>query len=76
MRYSFENGYGASVITNGYGSKEGLEELAVMHNGRLCYKTPITDDVMGYLTQGEVNVLLEQIKALPEQNLCNHVRKN
>ncbi len=70
--YKFENGYGASVVKNdiSYGSKEGLFELGVIkfdnNNWKLCYDTPITDDVIGYLKQEEIEPILEQIKNLPE----------
>lgn len=64
---TFPNGYGASVITGptSYGGPDGLYELAVMHNGRLCYDTPITDDVLGYLKPEEVTEALSAIAALP-----------
>ena len=58
--YTFDNGYGASVICNqgSYGNTDGLFELAVLDkNGNLCYDTPITDDVEGYLFQGVVDIL-------------------
>jgi len=59
--YTFDNGYGASVICNqgSYGNTDGLFELAVLDkNGNLCYDTPITDDVEGYLSfQGGVDIL-------------------
>lgn len=42
-----------------YGGDSGLLELAVLRHGRLCYDTPITNDVIGYLDY------LAQIKALP-----------
>lgn len=70
--YRFPNGYGASVIqrTYSYGGKDGLWELAVVvWNGDdfdLTYSTPITDDVIGHLGEGEVAELLLQIAALPE----------
>ena len=71
-RFKFDNGYGASVIKHrySYGSDQDLWELAVLDsfdrnpNGELTYDTPITDDVVGYLTDEEVRNLLEQIKGL------------
>ena len=69
--YRFDNGYGASVIRhNGsYGNDKGLWELAVLRytDGDkyvLDYSTPITDDVIGYLDEDEVNDLLIKIKEL------------
>lgn len=66
--HRFENGYGASVITDGYGSQEGLLELAVIkwdgEDFKLTYETPITSDVLGYLTEGEVADALTRIEAL------------
>ena len=65
--YRFSNGYGASVIQNcySYGHEHGLYELAVLKDGRLCYDTPITSDVIGYLTADEVTEHLRQIEELP-----------
>jgi hypothetical protein len=66
-RIEFENGYGASVVKGEYtyGGKDGLYELAVLDsNGDLTYSTPVTDDVIGYLTQQEVTDLMEQIQNL------------
>lgn len=66
-RFKFENGYGASVIKHygSYGYVEDLFELAVLDsNDDLCYETPITDDVIGYLTNDEVLELLERIRNL------------
>lgn len=64
--FKFENGYGASVITGGiaYGGKAGFFELAVMKGDELCYDTPITDDVVGWLKSDEVNKLLDIIERL------------
>jgi hypothetical protein len=64
--YFFPNGYGASVVNSAvsYGT-----EMAVLRgtieNWQLCYETPITDDVIGYLDETEVQDLLRQIEALP-----------
>lgn len=78
-RFYFENGYGASVIKHygSYGYKQDLFELAVLKfhsedeegigiggDWDLCYDTPITKDVIGYLTNDEVLELLEKIKQL------------
>jgi len=59
--YKFRNGYGASVVCNPttYGYNQDLFEVAVLDkDGRLCYDTPITDDVEGYLSfHGVVDIL-------------------
>ena len=64
--HEFNNGYGASVVRGPgtYGYEEGLYELAVLKDGRLTYDTPITNDVIGYLTEEEVDEYLEKIKEL------------
>lgn len=50
----------------GYGSEKGLLELAVLDDsGHLCYDSPITDGVIGWLTLEEVESILERIKNLP-----------
>ena len=65
--YKFHNGYEASVIIGEltHGGGQGYFELAVRQAGRIVYDTPITDDVLGYLTFHEVVNALEAIKALP-----------
>lgn len=64
--YDFENNYGASVVFSrySYGHEEGLIEVAVLHNGELCYDTHITDDVIGHLTASECYEIVEQIENL------------
>lgn len=67
LLYTFDNGYGASVVKHdfSYGGKNGKYELAVLDkNGSLCYDTPITEDVIGHLTMGEVENLLAEISYL------------
>lgn len=65
--FQFANGYGASVIRSrqSYGGPEGFYELAVLRGGKINYKTPITNDVVGWLDPDEVEDLLDKIKALP-----------
>jgi hypothetical protein len=63
----FSNGYGASIVQgpNTYGGKDGLYELAVFgKDGQITYSTPITDDVVGYLSEQEVEKTLIDIKNL------------
>ena len=69
--YKFENGYGASVIRNhiSYGGDEGSWELAVITwnevgTWNLCYSTEITNDVLGYLEEEDVEEILDRIKNL------------
>ena len=70
--YVFENGYGASVVKfkmmNGrYGSytdNENEWELAVLKDKKLCYDSGITDDVIGHLTENQVEDYLIKIKKL------------
>lgn len=67
-KFTFPNGYGASVVRHSfsYGYDLGLWELAVLDSdGNLTYDTPITDDVIGRLTEDEVASLLAGIEALP-----------
>lgn len=66
--YEFENGYGASVLRSSYsfGGDRGLFELAVLKDGDICYSTPITSDVVGYLTADEVAEYLSRIEKLPD----------
>jgi hypothetical protein len=69
--FSFPNGYGASVITGPYahGGEQGLWELAVMKGGHLNYETPITSDVIGYLSTDEVAAHLDAIEALTQESV-------
>lgn len=65
-KFEFNNGYGASIITGGiaYCNEGQPYELAVLKHGELCYDTPITDDVIGYLTSDDVYELLDKIEQL------------
>ena len=65
-RTEFDNGYGVSVVKSEYtyGGKDGLYELAVFKDGEICYDTPITDDVIGYLRPEDVTDVMEKIQQL------------
>ena len=63
----YSNGYGASIVQgpHTYGGKDGLYELAVFgKDGEITYDTPITNDVLGYLSEAEVEKTLLNIKNL------------
>ena len=55
-------------FNNGFGGKEGLYELAVICGNQddwaITYKTPITGDVLGYLSEEDVEEYLNQIEAM------------
>lgn len=64
----FPNGYTASVLRGGpFYTTDGTYEIAVMHSGDLVYDTPVTDDVCGYLSEQDAELVLRQIKELPER---------
>lgn len=65
--FKFGNGYGASIISDGYGGDRGLYELAVLHGRAITYDTPLTDDVLGFLTPDGVGEALAKIEALPAE---------
>ena len=63
----FDNGYGISVVRHSYsyGGSSGLYEIAVLDgDGNLTYNTPITNDVIGYLTPKEVTEIMIKIQEL------------
>lgn len=64
--HQFRNGYGASVVQHdmSYGGKQGLWELAVLKNGELCYNTSVTSDVLGHLSDEDVEFHLKEIENL------------
>lgn len=69
IQYHFkaDNGYGASIIRCkfSHGNTQDLWELAIIgKDGDLCYDTPITKNVLGYLTEEEVNSTLVKIAEL------------
>lgn len=63
----FDNGYGANIVSHehSYGGKQGLYELAVLDDeGQLCYDTSVTNDVLGWLNEEDVDRILLQIQNL------------
>lgn len=68
-KFKFSNGYGASVVRNGisYGHEEGLYEVMVLKNGKPCYNSSITNDVLGWLTPRQVAETLRQIALIKKE---------
>jgi len=71
----FDNGYGISVIRNiiSYTSKDKLDyEIAVLKGNEkdwdICYDTPITSNVLGYLSPEEVTEIMIQIQKYGNKN--------
>ena len=66
-RMSFENGYGASIICKpvSNGGDAQMFEIAVFKFGRLCYDTPVSYDLEGYLDFEDVIKVLHEIRELP-----------
>ena len=75
----FDNGYGVSVVrykgvysnNNGYSSYTSNDnewEVAVIYGNEndweITYNTHITDDVLGHLTEGEVDWVMYQVQEL------------
>jgi hypothetical protein len=73
----FPNGYGVSVVRyknpisktfSSYTSNDNEWEVAVITGNKdkweLCYDTDITDDVLGHLTEGEVDWVMLQVQQL------------
>lgn len=61
-----------------YGVNEDLWELAVLKGNKkdgwqLTYDTPITNDVIGHLSESEVGDYLKQIENLTERNLFRRI---
>lgn len=40
-------------------------EVGVLKGGTLCYDTPITNDVIGYIPAAEVSDIMRKIQELP-----------
>jgi hypothetical protein len=73
-RFYFDNGYGISVCRffGSYKDNHHQWEIAVLSWDEetkkmdLCYDTPITNDVIGYLYEDEVSKIMEDIQLLPK----------
>jgi len=71
VRFSILNLIGRKEKIGSYGIDKGLWELAVIKfkgkkilDHKICYTTKITDDVIGHLTEDEVEKILKRISKL------------
>jgi hypothetical protein len=71
--YTFPNGYGASVVKHdfSYGGKQDKWELALLKDDALLYEPPLFEDVIGHLTNKEVDNLLQQISMFTEDTFSD-----
>lgn len=62
----FKNGYGVSVVFGSCFYSNGIDsyEVAILHNGSLCYNTHITNDVIGYISSDEVTEIMKKVQLL------------
>jgi len=63
---TFDNGYGVSVIFGKCFYSNGVDtyEVAVTKEGRLCYDTNITSDVIGYASEKKVTEIMKKVQNL------------
>ena len=73
---TFPNGWGASIVRNtgSYGSASGMWELAVLHEDTLCYRSSVTDDVIGWLDPRSIADLVQRIAEFSPKPRCTHDR--
>lgn len=66
-RMDFPNGYGVSVVQGELFYCDGPNEyeVAVFHEGHICYDTPITGDVLGHQSRHDVDDIMRQVQELP-----------
>ncbi len=66
----FPNGYGVSVVIGPlfYSNNVDTYEVAIVKGNRdkydLTYSTPITNDVLGYLTKDDVTRIINEVQSL------------
>jgi len=76
-RIQFENGFGASIVNHkySYGGKDGLYELAVLgSDGEIHYDNTVANgDVLGYLSEDDVERYLKEIKSLEPNEAENNI---
>lgn len=60
---NFDNGYGISVINGQDAYCDGdTFEVAIVKDGRICYDTPLTCDVLGYQTPEDITDVMKTLQ--------------
>lgn len=69
-KMEFPNGWGISVLFGERFYSDGVStyEAAVLRHGKVCYSTPITDDVLGWKSRAEISRIMEEIQKLPDND--------
>ena len=66
------NGYGVSIVLDSMFYSNGIDtyEVAILEgtedDWEITYNTPITDDVLGHLSEIDVMHILKRVKVLPD----------
>jgi len=65
---TFKNAFGVSVLkgTRFYSNGIDTYEVAVLRDGEVCYDSGVTGDVIGYITEAEVNAIMIEVQELEE----------
>ena len=65
----FDNGFTASVIRNemSYGNAQGLYELAVLKDGSVSSDTDITDNVLGWQDENDIDRTLNAMSKMDSE---------
>jgi len=58
---NYENGYGISILPEYDGCHY---EVAILKNGKICYDTPITNDVLRFVDVDGVHQIILKVKNL------------
>ena len=64
----FDNDFGVSVLLGDTFYSDGIStyEVAILKFGSVCYSTPITGDVLGYLNREEVSNTMIAVQELSQ----------
>ena len=71
-RLNFDNGYGVSVVRFvGAYADQFSWEVAILKNDKLCYTTDLTNDVLGYQSEENINKIMTKLQR-KENTYDNH----
>lgn len=85
-RVTFDNNYGVSIVRfpGSYGHYDGLYECAILmysdDDWRICHHTQVhrhwnTDDVIGYMSEEQVELLIKDVESIPSDVSAEHVEE-